>query len=202
MLLNAEFYTQKDVVSIARQLIGKVLFTRINNEVCSGIITETEAYAGISDKASHAYGNMRSKRTEVMYREGGIAYIYLIYGMHSLFNVVTNIQEIPHAVLIRSIFPLEGLEAMQKRKKGAEITYKAGIGPGRLSKILGIDYSMSGMHLHKTENGNAIWIEDQGNFIQQDKLNVGKRIGIDYAGKDADLPYRFWIDKDGIELMK
>lgn len=130
MLLNAEFYTQKDVVSIARQLIGKVLFTRINNEVCSGIITETEAYAGISDKASHAYGNKRSKRTEVMYREGGIAYIYLIYGMHSLFNVVTNIQEIPHAVLIRSIFPLEGLEAMQKRKRELKSLIKLALGRG------------------------------------------------------------------------
>jgi len=202
MQLNAKFYTQKDVVAIARQLLGKVLFTRIDNKVCSGIITETEAYAGLTDKASHAFGDKRTRRTEVMYREGGCAYIYLIYGMHSLFNVVTNSKGIPEAVLIRSIFPLEGLKTIAFRKKGVVNRYKDGIGPGRLSKLLGLDYKMSGIPLQKTENGDAVWIEDQGKIIQGDKIIVGKRIGVDYAGEDAQRPYRFWIDKDMLELIK
>ncbi len=196
MQLKNDFYSQNDVILIARNLIGKVLYANINNNLCSGIITETEAYAGINDKASHAYGNKRTHRTEVMYRDGGCAYIYLIYGMYSLFNVVTNNVGVPHAVLIRSILPFEGLEIMQERKGKKLNAFIDGIGPGRLSRLLGIDYKLTGIQLHKTQDENAIWIEDKNIEIPESKIYIGKRIGVEYAGEDAKLPFRFWIDSD------
>src|SRR6187401_2200797 len=109
MKLDDSFYVREDVVQISRELLGKVLVTRMGNKITSGIITETEAYNGIIDKASHAYNNRRTKRTEIMYHVGGTAYIYLCYGIHSLFNVVTNEKDIPDAVLVRSIIPDRGL---------------------------------------------------------------------------------------------
>lgn len=198
MQLNRDFYLQDDVVALAKQLLGKVLFTRIDNMVCSGIITETEAYAGITDKASHSFGNKRTGRTEIMYHEGGCAYIYLIYGMYSLFNVVTNRSGVPHAILVRSILPIGGLGTMQKRKNGKPIGLKDGEGPGRLSKILGINYKMSGMPLDKNQKGIAIWIEDTKIIIPQNKIQIGKRIGVEYAMEDAGRPYRFWVDPIGL----
>lgn len=202
MILSKEFYTQNNVVLVAKQLLGKVLFTRIDDVVSAGIITETEAYAGVTDKASHAYGDKRSRRTEIMYHEGGCAYIYLIYGMYSLFNVVTNRNGVPHAVLIRSIVPYTGLETMKQRNNGREIESKDGIGPGRLSRLLGIDYKMTGISLIDKQAGDAIWIEDKSFLINEPEIKIGKRIGIDYAAEDADLPYRFWIDSNFQELAK
>jgi DNA-3-methyladenine glycosylase len=202
MVLSSNFFTQSDPVKVAKQLIGKVLYTRINNEISSGIITETEAYAGIDDKASHAYGNKRTKRTEIMYQNGGYAYIYLIYGIYSLFNVVTNKVGVPHAVLIRSIFPFEGLEIMQQRNSGKHVSAKDGIGPGRLSRLLGINYKMTGIPLIKTQEQNAIWIEDNNIIIMESEIKIGKRIGVDYAEEDAELAYRFWIDSNRLDLVK
>ncbi|MCD6090983.1 MAG: DNA-3-methyladenine glycosylase [Bacteroidales bacterium] len=202
MVLDRDFYTQEDVVFIAKHLIGKVLYTRIDDAICSGIIMETEAYAGINDKASHAYANKITKRTQIMYFEGGCAYIYLIYGMYSLFNVVTNKAGTPHAVLIRSILPFEGLEKMKQRRNGNQIGLKDGIGPGRLSKLLGIDYSLSGITLAKKRVENAIWIEDKGIILSENGIRRGKRIGVEYAKEDAELPYRFWIESEKIDLVK
>ena len=200
MQLDHDFYLQNDVVVLAKQLLGKLLFTRIDDVICSGIITETEAYAGISDKASHAFRYKRTSRTETMYQEGGCAYIYLIYGMYSLFNVVTNIAGVPHAILVRSIFPYSGQEIMQQRRNGKPISLKDGVGRGRLSRILGIDYKMSGMLLNKNQEGNAIWIEDHKTIIAQNEIQIGKRIGIEYAMEDAERPYRFWIDSKRLNL--
>ena len=104
--LKKDFYLQEDVMAISKQLLGKYLFTNINNRVTAGIITETEAYAGITDKASHAYNNRRTKRTEVMFAAGGVCYVYLCYGIHHLFNIVTNQKDVPHAILIRAITPM------------------------------------------------------------------------------------------------
>src|SRR5688572_7863163 len=103
MKLKRDFYTREDVVLVAKELLGKVLCTKWNGKTTSGIITETEAYEGITDRASHAYRGRRTERTEIMYSEGGTAYVYLCYGMHHLFNVVTNKKDIPHAVLIRAV---------------------------------------------------------------------------------------------------
>ena len=116
MKLTDSFFLRSNVVNIARDLIGKYIYTIFDEKLTGGIITETEAYNGIVDRASHAFGGRRTDRTEIMYKRGGLAYVYLCYGIHSLFNVVTNKDGIPHAVLIRAIFPIEGVELMRKRR--------------------------------------------------------------------------------------
>jgi DNA-3-methyladenine glycosylase len=194
MSLPLSFYLRPDVVQIARDLLGKYLVTRMDGVITSGIICETEAYAGATDRASHAFGGRRTQRTEIMYCLGGTAYIYLCYGVHSLFNIVTNTQEIPHAVLIRGIIPADGIDTMLQRAGKAMVTIDFGIGPGKVSKILGIHYSHTGLDLvKKTVNkmNPAIWIEDKGNRINTDLIKSGPRIGVNYAGNDALLPYRF-----------
>jgi len=191
MKIGSAFYQNPDVVEVARQLLGKVLFTRINNQLTGGIITETEAYNGIVDKASHAFGGRRTPRTEIMYSPGGTAYIYLCYGIHSLFNVVTNSEGIPHAVLIRSIVPFSGEKIMHSRrgiKVSASSLYN---GPGKVCTALGIHYSLSGTSL----SGNKIWIEDEGISIVKKQIEISPRIGVDYAGDDAQLPYRFVLNQ-------
>ena len=195
MYLDPAFYLRDDVVMIARDLLGKYLCTEINGVVTSGIITETEAYAGTSDKASHAYNGRRTERTETMYRNGGIAYIYLCYGVHSLFNVVTNQEGVPHAVLIRGIKPADGIPEMLNRTGAANLTPKTGIGPGKVTKLLGLHYSMTGKDLTGKEDktGDRIWIEDRGLRVDDEQLRISARIGVDYAGEDAKLPYRFFI---------
>lgn len=195
------FYLQPDVVQIARDLMGKHLVTNMEGVISSGIICETEAYAGTTDKASHAFGGRRTKRTEIMYARGGTAYVYLCYGIHSLFNIVTNVEGIPHAVLIRSVIPDKGIEAMLHRAGKIKVTKDFGIGPGRVSKILGIHYSHSGLDLvNKPENidGPAIWIEDNGIPVNPSLIKSGTRVGVDYAGRDALLPYRFILPITGL----
>lgn len=186
MKLSASFYKGRDVVLIARKLIGKVLVTFIEGQYTSGIITETEAYNGIYDKASHAYGDRRTMRTEVMYGGGGLAYVYLCYGIHSLFNVVTNVEGVPNAVLVRGVCPLDGteiMEARRKRKTGKGFSD----GPGTAAKALGIHYSQSGADLR----GGMIWIEDRKIRVAEKDILVTPRIGVDYAAEDALFPYRF-----------
>lgn len=153
------------------------------------MIVETEAYAGITDKASHAYGNRKTARTEVMFREGGIAYIYLCYGIHHLFNVVTNIEGVPHAALIRGIEPLEGIEYMLERRNKIKIDYSLGNGPGSLSKSMGIHSGLSGLSLSE----NTIWIEDRNTPISAENILSSPRVGVGYAQEDALLPYRFRV---------
>ena len=188
--LELAFYQGDDVVQISKDLLGMYLMTRINGEVTGGIITETEAYAGESDRASHAYDGRRTKRTEIMYGEGGNAYVYLCYGIHHLFNVVTNKEGIPHAVLIRAIKPILGLDTILNRRDMKEGSKKiiAG-GPGTVSQALGISTADTGLNL----NGNRLWIEDKGQSVDAETIITGPRIGVDYAGEDAKLPYRFRI---------
>jgi DNA-3-methyladenine glycosylase len=195
--LPREFYTRTDVVQVARELLGKVLYTSFRNKITAGIIIETEAYAGVIDKASHAYNNRRTARTEVMYREGGCAYVYLCYGVHSLFNIVTSVKDDPHAVLIRGIEPLHGIETMKNRKGKNKLVPKDSIGPGNITKLLGIQVDHSGLSL--CDNSNAemgIWLQDEGISVLDTDVKIGPRIGVEYAAKDALLPYRFqWIKK-------
>jgi len=195
-ILPKSFYTRTDVVKIARELIGKVLVTDFKHQLTSGIIIETEAYAGINDKASHAFGGLRSKRTEIMYHEGGVAYIYLCYGIHSLFNVVTNVEGIPHAVLIRAIKPLNGKNIILERIRKKKLEKHAGIGPGRVSKLLGLHYSQTGTAITNPENENylEIRIEDRGIIFDGSLIIASPRIGVGYAGEDAQLPYRFVLN--------
>lgn len=187
MKLHKDFYLNENVVDVAKSLLGKYLFTNFNGSICGGYITETEAYAGVNDKASHAYNNRRTARTEIMFKEGGIAYIYLCYGMYSLFNVVSNKENIPHAVLIRGLTATEGLETIAQRLKITDLSKYKLNGPGKLSKALGIHYSQSGINLY----GSTIWIEDRGLNINEENIKTTKRVGVDYAQEDANLPYRF-----------
>ena len=151
-----------------------------------GVITETEAYAGPGDRACHAYGNRRTRRTETMYSAGGVAYIYLCYGIHHLFNVVTNAAGKPFAVLIRALQPTHGLPAM-KRRLGRPAGDSLG-GPGVLTKALGIRTEYDGTDL----TGNMIWIEDRGCRVSRDAIEEAPRIGVDYAGEDARHHWRFF----------
>jgi len=188
-ILPPAFYTRTDVVKIARELLGKVLVTNINGQHTAGIIVETEAYAGPTDKACHAFCNRRTRRTNVMFEEGGVAYVYLCYGIHHLLNVVTHVADAPYAVLIRGIEPLEGIDEMLERR-GAEL-FKPSLtaGPGSLSAAMGIKTALSGVSLQ----GPEIFIEDRGIKIPESEIVAGTRVGVAYAAEDALLPYRFSI---------
>ena len=187
--LPPSFYTRKDVVIIAKELLGKLLVTAFDGEITAGRIVETEAYNGTGDKASHAYGNRRTNRTEIMYATGGAAYVYLCYGIHHLFNVVTNTAGIPHAILIRGIEPVKGIPVMLQRMKKENLDYTVGRGPGNVSKALGIDTKHTSLSLLSDE----IYIADDGTKVKPSQIVASPRIGVDYAAEDALLPYRFYI---------
>ncbi len=190
MILAADFYLRDDVVRISRDLLGKVLCTRVHGKLTKAIITETEAYAGVTDKASHAYGDRRTKRTEPMYGPGGTAYVYLCYGIHHLFNVVTNEEGVPHAVLIRAGNPVSGLETMLRRRNREKADKKLMPGPGTVAQALAITTDMTGTDLR----GKKIWIEDHGIVIQESEISAGPRVGVDYAEEDAARLYRFIVN--------
>jgi len=195
-ILHSSYYLHHDVVFLAKDLIGKTLCTRINSKLTCGVITETEAYAGEGDKASHAYGGRRTNRTEVMYSQGGVSYVYLCYGIHRLFNIVTNQQDVPHAILIRAIWPIEGVDEVLKRRGAAKLTNNLCVGPGKVTQALGIDLQHNNLPL----NGKQIWLRDDGFKVKKADIHTGPRIGVDYAGLDAKLPYRFWTTE--YELFK
>ncbi|RYE23279.1 MAG: DNA-3-methyladenine glycosylase [Sphingobacteriales bacterium] len=189
MVLQQEFYTRADVAQIARELLGKFLVTKIDGVYTAGMIVETEAYAGAADKASHAYGNRRTNRTEIMYAEGGTAYVYLCYGIHHLFNVVTNKKDTPHAVLIRGVEPVDGIADMLLRRGKEKMQPSLTAGPGALSVALGIRTGHTGLSLA----GNTIWLEDKGVKVAKKDIVTGTRVGVAYAAEDAMLPYRFSV---------
>jgi DNA-3-methyladenine glycosylase len=186
--LPRSFYLREDVVAVATDLLGKVLVTRFNGTITSGMITETEAYNGVIDRASHAFGGKRTGRNEMMYAAGGVAYVYLCYGIHHLFNVVTHRSGIPHAVLIRAVHPLDGTSTMRERRN-AERTLTTN-GPGTLTHALGIRVTHNGTDLL----GDTLYIEDRGFSVPNSAIIAGPRVGVDYAGSDALLPYRFRAD--------
>jgi len=187
--LPQSFYLGTDVVAISRDLLGKYLFTCINGELTGGFIVETEAYNGAVDKASHAYGNRRTKRTEVMFHQGGIAYIYLCYGIHEMLNIVTSTEGHAQAILIRAIEPTEGLETILLRRNMETVKPNITAGPGSVAKALGIDRNLNGISLQS----DSLWIEDRGLKFTDDQIAAVSRIGVAYAGEDALLPYRFYV---------
>lgn len=189
MVLPVSYYLSDDVVALAKSLLGKVIVTSFDGNITSAMITETEAYAGTTDRASHAFGDRRTARTEVMYAEGGVAYVYLCYGIHHLFNVVTNIAGIPHAILIRAGEPLDGIDQMLLRREKRSFTPALTSGPGTLSAALGIRTMHSGVAL----NSECISIHDLGTTIAPSQIIAATRVGVAYAGTDALLPYRFYI---------
>ena len=187
--LDHSFYDRDDVVLIAKELLGKILITNKNGIITSGRIVETEAYNGVIDKASHAYGGRRTKRTEVMFGKAGTAYVYLCYGIHFLFNVVTNTIGIPHAVLIRGIDPMEGIADMLIRTGKPTLDSTLTRGPGNVSKALGITTADTVQDLL----GETIFIADDGFLYEPAWIGKSERIGVDYAAEDALLHYRFYI---------
>jgi DNA-3-methyladenine glycosylase len=186
--LARDFYTRPDVVAVARRLLGRLLVVPARGgRRVSGIIVETEAYRGPADRASHAYGGRRTLRTETMYAVGGTAYVYFVYGMYHQFNVVTNVADVPHAVLVRALEPVEGLELMRRRRgRGADVTLTSG--PGKLCIALGIDRRLDRADLL----GERIWLEE-GRRVRAADIAAGPRVGIDYAEAWVDRPWRFWI---------
>jgi DNA-3-methyladenine glycosylase len=187
MKLAPDFYRRGGVVDVSRDLLGKVLCTKIDGVLTEAVITETEAYAGETDRASHAYGGRRTKRTEPMYAAGGLAYVYLCYGIHHLFNVVTGDAGTPHAVLVRAGAPLTGFDEMLVRRGRPEPDKTLMSGPGTFAQALGIRTCMTGTDL----SGDRIWIEDRGIVLNAASIRSAPRVGVDYAGEDAALPYRF-----------
>jgi DNA-3-methyladenine glycosylase len=195
--LPVSFYARPDVVQISKELLGKYLLTEIDGVRTGGMIVETEAYSGQNDKACHASQGRRTARTEVMYQQGGVAYVYLIYGLHHLFNIVTNKEGMADAVLIRAIEPTEGIEEMLLRrrmqKKGKRLT----AGPGVMSEALGISRKQYGEPL----TGPPIWVEDRQQKLNEEEIIARPRVGVAYAGEDALLPWRFsiksnpWVSK-------
>ncbi len=196
--IKPDFYQRQNVVQISRDLLGKVLVTRIAGQKTAGIIVETEAYRGITDRASHAFNARRTNRTKIMYRAGGIAYVYLIYGLHVLFNVITNVEGLPDAVLIRAVEPIEGIDVMLKRRNLKTLKPKVSNGPGKLTEALGITMEFNGFVL----TGEKIWIEERNVLIPQLNISQGKRIGVDYAQADAHRPWRFWIKDNPFVSIK
>lgn len=194
--LPASFYDRPNVVSVARDLLGKVLVTEFGGVRTSGRIVEVEAYNGVVDRASHAWSGRRTRRTEVMYGAGGTAYVYLIYGIHHLFNVVTNRRDVPHAVLVRALEPIEGIPTMLERVGKPRADHSLTRGPGNLSKAMGLLTVHTGFSLlggAGSADAGAIWIGDDGFRPGRAQIIATPRIGVDYAGEDAALPYRFFI---------
>ena len=189
MKLPHSYYLNNDVLFLAKDLLGKVIYTCIGGKLTAGIIVETEAYNGILDKASHAYGGRRTSRTEMMYSKGGVAYVYLCYGIHNLFNVVTSHDGEPHAILIRAVEPYIGKEVMEARRCMPSIKPAITAGPGSLAKALGIDRSFNGTDLTAEE----IWIEEHGTRYTHSQITQSPRIGVAYAEEHALLPWRYFI---------
>lgn len=186
--LPLSFYLRDDVVQIAKELIGKVLVTNWNGEFTSGRIVETEAYAGEIDKASHASRGI-TPRTKVMYGEGGRAYVYLCYGIHQMFNIVTNKKGTPHAILIRGVEPIEGIDIMLKRTGKEKLDETLARGPGNVGKAFGFHTSQCGVSLIDDE----LYILDDGYKVSPSMIVSSKRIGVDYAGDHAEWHFRFYL---------
>ena len=196
MKLPASYYQQNDVVHIAKDLIGKVIVSMVDDKRTAGIITETEAYRGVDDKACHAHLGRFTDRTKIMYENGGVAYVYLCYGIHNLFNIITNTDQQADAVLIRAAEPIDGIEHMLERRGKEKFDKTLTSGPGNFSKAFGLDRSHYGEDL----TGDLVWItstplSDLGSdkIISNEDIVTSKRIGIDYAEEDADLPWRFYL---------
>lgn len=190
-ILPSTFYHTDDILLLSRLLLGKIVVTHIDNQLTAGMIVETEAYAGVTDKASHAFQGRYTERTRVMYERGGVAYIYVCYGIHYLLNIVTGPEQVPHAVLIRAIEPLVGISVMLKRRRMASCEPRLTGGPGALCQALGITKACNGASLTKA----PIWVEDHQVCIANSDILCSPRIGIDYAEECRDLPWRFRLRK-------
>lgn len=190
-MLPLHFYTRPDPVQVAKDLLGKYLVTHFEGELTSGKIVETEAYRAPDDRACHAFANRRTARTEVMFAEGGHAYVYLCYGIHHLFNVVTGPKEMAHAVLIRAVQPVDNVELMLVRRKMVKPERRLTAGPGALTGALGILTAHTGLSM--LDPTGPIWLEDRGEVVLEENIVASPRVGVAYAGECAEWPWRFRI---------
>lgn len=184
------FFDRDDVVQIARDLLGKLVITAINGELTGGRIVETEAYVGITDKASHSFGGRRTPKNEHMYSAAATSYIYICYGMHQMLNIVTNKKDIPDAILIRAIQPEIGIDIMERRTGKEPGDHTITKGPGNVGKALGLTKINSGISLL---NGEIRIYKDDESELRPASIGTSKRIGVESAGADGLLPYRFYI---------
>lgn len=190
-LIDREYYLNPDVVGLAKSLLGKILVSKVDNHITSGIIIETEAYKAPEDRASHAFNNRRTPRTSTMFMEGGHAYVYICYGIHHLFNVITAVEGIPHAVLIRALEPLDGLDYMLIRRKMSALNYTITKGPGSLSQALGITQNLNATKLY--DRKSPIQLFESNQKYSDSQIGISKRIGVESSGESASLPYRFYV---------
>lgn len=195
--LPLSFYRREDTVTVARELLGKILISREGKVITSGRIVETEAYSSRNDRACHAHAGKKTARNEVMFEAGGLAYVYLCYGIHHLFNIVTNKRERADAVLVRAIEPVGGIKHMLRRRGLERLEPRVSNGPGSLTRALGI----TGADNRRPLTGGRLRIADDGRRLASQEIIASPRVGIDYAGGDAQLPWRFrlrnspWIGK-------
>ncbi|MDQ3016573.1 MAG: DNA-3-methyladenine glycosylase [Bacteroidota bacterium] len=188
--LPVSYYQSLDVTTLAKDLLGKILCTNIDGHYCSGKIIETEAYRGPDDRACHAYNDRRTPRTEVMFNKGGVAYIYICYGMHHLMNVVTGPRDHAHAILIRALEPVNGIDVMAMRREMSTSDLRLTKGPGALSVAMGLHNSLTGSSLYS--NSSPVWIEDRGLTLPSESICISKRIGVESAGEAAHWMWRFF----------
>lgn len=184
MKLPRSFYEQQ-TVDVAKQLLGKYLVRKHPQGSTVGRIVETEAYIGPHDLACHA-AKGRTARTEVMFGPAGHAYVYFVYGVHYMLNLVTEAADHPAAVLIRALEPIDGIELMEARRATGNRRNLCS-GPGKLCQAFAIDRSLNAAELC----GDIIHIEDRGEPIP--KFLARPRVGVDYAGKWKDKPFRFLV---------
>ncbi len=193
--LPRDFYT-RSTLEVAKDLLGKVLVHETPEGITKGKIVEVEAYCGVADKGAHAYGGLRTDRTEIMFGPGGFSYVYLIYGMHSCMNIVTEKKEVPECVFLRALEPVEGMELMEKRRKTDKLKNLCN-GPGKLCQAMGIDRSCYGLDLL----GEQLYVEypekNRKTGLEQEEepfeIVASKRINIDYAEEAKDFLWRFSI---------
>lgn len=186
--LPVSFYLRDDVVQITKELLGKVLVTVWDGEKTSGRIVETEAYEGVIDRASHA-SKGRTKRTEVIFGKGGVAYVYLCYGIHQMFNIVTSKEGVAHAILIRALEPIEGTDIMLERTGKKKLDASITRGPGNVGRAMGFHTSQCGLSLQSDQ----LYILDDGFKVSEKDIMATPRIGVDYAGEHAVWHYRFYL---------
>lgn len=190
MKLGLDFYQRPDVLQIARELLGKHLYTNINGVITAGRVVETEAYRHEGDHSLALHLQRKRRQAQGLYQPGGHAYIYTVYDRHALFNLTTHDAAHPDAVLIRAVEPLVGIEEMLRRRGLGALVRGLTAGPGVLSQALGITPALSGTAL----NGDALWFEDHGEPVADADVLASARVGLAYAGPEAaGLPWRFRV---------
>ncbi|HYK76451.1 MAG TPA: DNA-3-methyladenine glycosylase [Daejeonella sp.] len=189
MKLPHSFYQRNDAVLIARELLGKYVFTKVDGKLTGGIIVETEAYQGPEDRGSHAFNHRRTPRNEVMYQAGGVAYMYICYGIHDMLNVVTGMHGVSHAILIRAVEPVEGLGTMRERRKIYHQDHRLCQGPGSLAKALGLSKAHNGYDLQS----DLVWLEDREHAIEEKQIIASARVGMNFEGPYKTIPWRFYV---------